>query len=200
MWFYSSCFFELSLFPVIFSINNSYMFHVEQGPVVFICCGRPVIFLLSLRFFSIIFIVFHVTFNFLHISTVFQLYNYSLLYKLPLKFPFYPFVFFRICPLKSFWFCKDCCYLLGTPFSYDTNTFNGSSSLLFCSELWVWKMFLIVLLITFNGFQFNCMIFLIYDISLFNHVWSLQTKFTLLTRVLIVDNFTCSSWFDKKWV
>ena len=196
MWFYSSCFFfqlfSLYIILTCFTQNKGQWFSYvvkDQLYFYFLCDFSPS----SLSSFI-------VSFNFLHISTAFQLYNYSLLHKLLLKFPFYPLVFFRICPLKSFWFCKDCCYLLGTPFSYDMNTFNGSSSLLFCSELWVWKIFLIVLLITFNGFQFNCMIFLIYDISLFNHVWSLQIKFTLLTRVLIVDNFTCSSWFDKKWV
>ena len=44
------------------------------------------------------------------------------------------------------------------------------------------------------------MIFLIYDISSFNNVWSLQINFALLNRVLIVDNFKCSGWFDEKWV
>ena len=43
-------------------------------------------------------------------------------------------------------------------------------------------------------------IFVKYNISLFNDVWSLEIKFALLTRVLVVDNFTCSGWFDEKWV
>ena len=42
------------------------------------------------------------------------------------------------------------------------------------------------------------MVFLIYDNSSFKYVWSLQINFALLTRVLIVDNFTCISWFDEK--
>ena len=29
---------------------------------------------------------------------------------------------------------------------------------------------------------------------------SQQIKFVLLTRVLIVDNFKCSGWFDEKWI
>ena len=36
--------------------------------------------------------------------------------------------------------------------------------------------------------------------SSLNDVWSLQINSALLTRALIVNNFTCSGWFDAKCV
>ena len=83
---------------------------------------------------------------------------------------------------------------------YGMNIFNSSSSLLLCSELWICKVPLTVLLILFNGYPFSSMVFLIYDICLFNEVLSLQINFANFDLVfdLMRNGYTdlCELVFD----
>ena len=44
-----------------------------------------------------------------------------------------------------------------------------------------------------------CSVAFMWNISSFN-VWSLQINFASVTRVLVVYKFTCTGWFDEKWV
>ena len=147
-----------------------------------------------LQFFSIL-MFFH---SFFQCSTAFTCVLFktiiSLLHKLLLEVFTLSSCFFLICPITFFDFVKTCkCIFARNPFWLFSNTFL------------VWT-FLTVSVLSFYVqncefakylyFVINNMVFLIYDISLFNDVWSLQINFALLTRVLIVDTFTCSGWSD----
>ena len=85
-------FFQLFSLQIILTSS-----HTGEWPVVFLCWQRPIVFLSFAIFFNHPYVISF----FLSIFYLFHLYTflnnyYSLLHKVHLKFPFYPFVLFVI--------------------------------------------------------------------------------------------------------
>ena len=173
MWYYSSCFIELSFFPLIFSSYHPTQRNGQRFS--YIVKGQLSFYLFS-QFFSIIFVLCHsffqssTCFPFMLIQKIITVY----FIKYSWSFHFFSLVLFLLVLLiLLFLSVVNCCkmifscvplYFSTTPFWYWINNFNGSRPLLLFSELWTCKVSLIVLLITFNEYPFNCMVFLIHDI------------------------------------